>query len=418
MKLQLLSIPILISTLHTNAEVTLDGTLGRSGALPGPDYQIGADLGKQHGGNLFHSFQDFNLNRAESATFSGPNSVNNVISRVTGGNPSQIDGLIRSTIPNADMYLLNPNGILFGKNARLDVQGGFHASTADYLRLKEGGRFDATNPRHSLLTVSPVESFGFLDKKIAGISIEGIGEMAKVDGESSMTGLVVPNRKTLSLIGGNIEITGSYYHNDEYLREYRGYIRPLGNLTAASGRINLASVASKGEVIPTHSTLDVSTFNELGKIILSKKSLLEVSGPTIGSIFIRADELMVSDASRILSNIRDYREGHVVFSNENHHDHDHARIDIEVRNLFVTDQSWIAGYSFTAGNLGHILIRADNIFLNNGSWINSQSYTSGNTGNISIKTHYICIEDSGIAVIARNTGNAGNIHIQATEKFA
>ena len=130
----LLAIPILASSLGTNAEVTLDGTLGRSGALPGPDYLIGADLGQQHGGNLFHSFQDFNLNRFESATFSGPNSINNVINRVTGGNSSNIDGLIRSTI-SANMYFLNPNGIMFGPNARLDVQGSFHASTAHYLRL-------------------------------------------------------------------------------------------------------------------------------------------------------------------------------------------------------------------------------------------------------------------------------------------
>jgi len=74
----LLTIPILIITISTNAEVTLDGTLGRGGALPGPDYLIGADLGQQRGGNLFHSFQDFNLNRLESATFSGPNSLNNI----------------------------------------------------------------------------------------------------------------------------------------------------------------------------------------------------------------------------------------------------------------------------------------------------------------------------------------------------
>ncbi len=138
--------------------MTLDGTLGRGGALPGPDYLIGADLGRQKDGNLFHSFQYFNLQIHEIATFSGPNSVSNIISRVTGGNPSNIEGLIRSTIPNADMYFLNPYGIMFGENARLDVQGSFHASTADYLRLRDGGSFDARNHRSSLLTVAPVES--------------------------------------------------------------------------------------------------------------------------------------------------------------------------------------------------------------------------------------------------------------------
>ncbi|MEK8019207.1 MAG: filamentous hemagglutinin N-terminal domain-containing protein [Candidatus Parabeggiatoa sp.] len=90
----LFTIILLIISLSINAEITTDGTLGSRAHLPGPDYQIGADLGRQHGGNLFHSFQDFNLSSPESATFSGPNNVSNVISRVTGGNPSNIDGLI------------------------------------------------------------------------------------------------------------------------------------------------------------------------------------------------------------------------------------------------------------------------------------------------------------------------------------
>ncbi|MBE9563141.1 MAG: filamentous hemagglutinin N-terminal domain-containing protein, partial [Proteobacteria bacterium] len=122
----LITIPILITTLSTNAEIITDGTLGQNINLSGPDFQVTSDLGQQHGGNLFHSFQDFNLNNLESATFSGPNSVHNILSRVTGGNPSNIDGLIRSTIPNADFYFLNPYGVMFGPNARLDVQGSFH----------------------------------------------------------------------------------------------------------------------------------------------------------------------------------------------------------------------------------------------------------------------------------------------------
>jgi len=108
----------------------------------------------------FRTTQDFNLNSA------------------TGGNPSNINGLIRSTIPNA----------------RLDVQGSFHASTADYLRLGENGRFDARNPSDSLLTVVPVESFGFLTNSAA-----------KITTQSSK--LSVPHDKTLSLIGGDIHLT-------------------------------------------------------------------------------------------------------------------------------------------------------------------------------------------------------------------
>ena len=186
----LVTLFILFPPIH--AEVILDGTLGQSGALPGPDYFIGADLGQQQGGNLFHSFQDFNLNSHESATFSGPESITNIISRVTGGNGSHINGLIRSTIPNADMYFINPYGIMFGEGASLDVQGSFYASTADTLRFSDGGEFNARDPDNSLLTVAPIESFGFLaaDEISSGITLQD-------------SKLSVPEGKTLSLIVGS-----------------------------------------------------------------------------------------------------------------------------------------------------------------------------------------------------------------------
>jgi filamentous hemagglutinin family protein len=197
MKTQLL-FPLLIIPLFTNAQITTDGTLGPAQNLPGPDYQIGADLGQQRGDNLFHSFRDFNLNRMESATFSGPNHIQAVISRVTGGNPSNIDGLFRSTIPGADIYFLNPYGILFGPNARLDVQGSFHASTADYLRFQDDARFSARNPSDSILTVAPIESFGFLTNSPAAIAITD-------------SHLEVQPTQTLSLTGGDIAILNQLY---------------------------------------------------------------------------------------------------------------------------------------------------------------------------------------------------------------
>ena len=81
--------------------ISLDGTVGNAGALdlPGPDYDIRAEYGQQAGSNLFHSFQQFNIHSDESATFSGPDSVKNIISRVTGGSASWIDGRLGSAIP-------------------------------------------------------------------------------------------------------------------------------------------------------------------------------------------------------------------------------------------------------------------------------------------------------------------------------
>jgi filamentous hemagglutinin family protein len=99
------------------AEVVLDGTLGRAGALDGPEFQIRAEHGRQAGPNLFHSFRTFNLANGERATFSGPGAIRNVVGRVTGGSASSIDGTLASTIPGADLWLLNPSYQIRSKSA-------------------------------------------------------------------------------------------------------------------------------------------------------------------------------------------------------------------------------------------------------------------------------------------------------------
>ncbi|MCP4709233.1 MAG: filamentous hemagglutinin N-terminal domain-containing protein, partial [Planctomycetes bacterium] len=153
-----------IMSANSFAEVVFDGTTGSVASLPGPDFIIEADYGVQTGANLFHSFTSFNLDYGELATFLGTDTVKNIISRVTGGKGSHIDGVLKSPIADADLYFINPSGIWFGPNARLDIQGSFHASTADYLRLGEMGRFDAVNPESSILTVDTPSAFGFLSE--------------------------------------------------------------------------------------------------------------------------------------------------------------------------------------------------------------------------------------------------------------
>ena len=73
-------------------QVTVDSSFGNAGALAGPNFQIPDTLGKTVGGNLFHSFSDFNIQTGESAQFTGPDSINNILGRVTGGDASSIDG--------------------------------------------------------------------------------------------------------------------------------------------------------------------------------------------------------------------------------------------------------------------------------------------------------------------------------------
>ena len=157
------------------AQIVTDGTVGPAGALAGPNFVIGEALGTRAGANLFHSFSDFNVLQGQSATFTSnfAGATDNVISRVTGGNASTIDGLLRSDIAGADFWLINPNGLVFGANAVLDVPAGFYASTADVLELADGGSFRATNPGASSLTIAPPSAFGFLDATIGTIAANG-----------------------------------------------------------------------------------------------------------------------------------------------------------------------------------------------------------------------------------------------------
>jgi filamentous hemagglutinin family protein len=156
-----------------HAQITLDGSLGPRGALTGPHYTISDRMGQTRGSNLFQSFGQFNLSQGESATFTGPNTIANILSRVTGGQPSTIDGTIRSQIPGAHLYLINPSGVMFGPNASLDVSGSFYVSTADYLRLADGARFSARLSETSTLSVAPPAAFGFLGPTPAAIVVQG-----------------------------------------------------------------------------------------------------------------------------------------------------------------------------------------------------------------------------------------------------
>jgi filamentous hemagglutinin family protein len=125
-------------------QITLDHSLGQSGrALPGPNFKLSADQGQAHGNNLFFSFSEFSLSSGETATFAGPAHIQNILSRVTGGSQSSIDGTIRSEIVGANLFLMNPSGIIFGPNAAVNVTGSFAATTANYLKLADGARFAA-----------------------------------------------------------------------------------------------------------------------------------------------------------------------------------------------------------------------------------------------------------------------------------
>ena len=184
--------------------ITSDGTLGTTVARSGNLYNING--GTIKGTNQFHSFGQFSVGTGDIASFNGPANatIQNILSRVTGGTRSEIDGTLRSTISGANLYLLNPSGILFGPNAQLDVSGSFHATTADYIGLADGVRFNAVpSSADNLLTTAPPAAFGFLTSNPAPIDVQA----GVFDFDARFTNVLqVPAGKTLSFVGGPINI--------------------------------------------------------------------------------------------------------------------------------------------------------------------------------------------------------------------
>jgi filamentous hemagglutinin family protein len=212
----LVGVAWVVMTGAAAAQINTDGSVGPARPLAGPNFMIGADLGKQMGGNLFHSFNTFNLKTGESATFTGPSNVTNIIGRVSGNQASSVDGRIASSVPGANLFLLNPNGWVFGANASLDVKGSFHVSTADNLRFADGTRFEAKAGNGSSFTAAPPAAFGFLNPKPAAITLRE-------------TALSTPAGRDLSIVGGSVQATGT-------------------RITVQQGRLHIAAAAGPGEV--------------------------------------------------------------------------------------------------------------------------------------------------------------------------
>ncbi len=159
--------------------VKLDGTLGGSAAtLSGPTFNITQNLGSLAGGNLFFSFQYFNVGTGQAALFTTTSpGISNVISRVTGGSASSIDGIIAllpaTGAPN--FFLINPSGVSFTSNAVIDVPAAFYVSTANYLKFGDGNLFYADPTKASTLSMAAPEAFGFLGTTRAPVNVTGAG---------------------------------------------------------------------------------------------------------------------------------------------------------------------------------------------------------------------------------------------------
>ncbi|MCV6636667.1 filamentous hemagglutinin N-terminal domain-containing protein [Candidatus Albibeggiatoa sp. nov. NOAA] len=399
---------MLLFPTMTLAEIRLHHT-GTSVALNvNTTYEIRQAFGQTVGNNLFHTFDQFNLAVGETAHFSGADSIQNIVARVIGGQPSLINGTLRSSIPNADLYFLNPYGIIVGEQAQLDLQGGLHLSTADYVRLGEMGEFHARFPQRDILSSAPISHFGFLTDNPAPISITGT-EISQTVAEAypktkddtpiyhDVVGLELNENKAFSVIGGEINITGDFYYKSPEDRA-NDVKELLPFMYMPSGYINLVSTGSQGEIAIQDNGFQQHNFTQLADIQLADVKIKN----TGGGIFIHGQNLNLSNMSLFPLIEHEQLAKDIILRATGH---------ISLSNFYVNSATYGQG---DAGNI-HISSQSD-LVLNEATQLitKAQKDSTGKAGNITLESGQNLILDNTIISSSTLTeNNAGNISLTA-----
>lgn len=382
--------PITPSGLNT--QVTLSTT-----PPPGKvQYDITGGTRPGSGANLFHSFGNFNVPSNNIANFLNDSGLptSNILGRVTGGNISSIFGTIQTTgFGSANLFLMNPAGFLFGPNATVNVGGMVTFTSADYLRLADGVQFNAVpNPAaDALLSTSPVVAYGFLGSNPGAITVQG-------------SHLTVADGTGISLIGGNITVQSGTLED--------GTVQPA-QLLAPGGQVNLASVASPGEILSSNlqaaPNINRQSFTTMGNIELLEGVLLDVSADAAGTVRIRGGQLMINNAA--------------ISANTGNASASSLAVDINLTGdlalLDTRDVPLISATSSGAGNAGRIQISAANIDavqvtapnpgFTGAPFIDSHSSADGRGGDISLTTGNLSVSSSGPKFFL-DSGPQGNGH--------
>ncbi|KYC37919.1 hypothetical protein WA1_05325 [Scytonema hofmannii PCC 7110] len=384
------------------AQINPDNTLGVENSRVTPNTLINGlpsdqiDGGAQRGSNLFHSFTQFNVNDGQRVFFTNPLDVKNIFTRVTGGQASNILGTL-GVDGNANLFLMNPNGIVFGKNASLNVNGSFVATMANGIQFGNLGTFSATNPEapSSLLTINPRALFFNQINPTASIQNNSIAPAGKDPTGTDTIGLRVPDGKSLLLIGGNVSMDG-------------------GKLKAYGGRVELGGLATSGNVniLFDGDNLRLGFPENVNRadVLLTNQAAINVEGAGGGNIAINARNLEVSGRSIFSAGIaRGLGTPETVAG------------DIALNatgEIIVAGRSSIANDVFLGakGSGGNITIDTGSFSLRDRAQLAASTFGQGNAGNVTVRAvDAVSLVDSNIfsTVEAGGIGKGGNIDINA-----
>ncbi|MBW4593952.1 MAG: filamentous hemagglutinin N-terminal domain-containing protein [Brasilonema angustatum HA4187-MV1] len=378
----------------TAQQVTSDGTVSTTVTTPdGKNFNINDGTTRQ--GNLFHSFKEFSVPTGGSANFNNAADVRNIIGRVTGGSISNIDGVIRA-LGKANLFLLNPAGIIFGPNASLNIGGSFLGTTAHSFLFDNGFEFSATDPQAPpLLTINVPIGLRFRDNP--GNITNQSNQPTIVDNNGNPIGLAVPSGNSLVLVGGDI-------NSDN------------GKITVPGGRVELGGLAGVGTV-----GLDVNgnTFklnfpngSLLSNITLANDARVAVRGNGGGDIVVNANTFSATNGGRLVAGTEGVENAGDITVNANNFNI--SGVGLSQRSAGVANQT-IAGAS---GNAGNIFINSKSYNALSGAAVTNDvlATSQGNGGNINITTGSFSLSD-GAQLLASTygRGNAGNVSVRASD---
>ena len=399
------------------AQVVSDGTFSTT-VITGDTLNFTIENGDIAGPNLFHSFKEFSVPTNGSAHFNNGIDVDTIVTRVTGGQISSIDGLL-SANGTADLFLLNANGIVLGPNAQLNLGGSFIGSTAETLLFEDGTAFSAINTTAPpLLTISTPTGLQLGDRS-GGITVHGEGHrltgglFLPLFHNDTPTGLSVAPGETLGLISQEIQVTGGI------LRGEGQHIQLSG---VATGIVELDRQAQPW-------TFDHSRVEQFGNIQLSKQALVDSSGNMTSQIQLDGQTIRLDEGSVILIQNEGTQASGAIIVNAA------SSIDIvdAVRN--GPDQSTTFGTvtgvvpsrlsteALSSGQGGDIVVTSTDLSFANGGTIFARSYTDAPTGHINVDVAqtieiqgYTLLNSestSGIFAATFDSGNAEEIMISA-----